>query len=215
MTTDDFLWSADPNHSAFWTATPTERRALGQEQVRLVSAVVRDHPIQVLGQFVSDGAAQAATLSLEDFDHKPTVRRSIAAWMTEPQGVVWRRSLAYHQAWPVHAMNLGLAAVLICSLVGLAALAAQTFVDRKDGAHEVSSWLLIAAFVIVTAVAANALVCGGLSGVIGRYQARIVAPLILLGVCAWIVVARRYGAPAADVRFPFATRRHLWSRNSV
>ena len=215
MTTDDFLWSAAPNHSAFWTATPTERRALGQEQARLVSAIVRDRPTQALAQFAADGAAQAMTLSLEDFDHKPTVRRSIAIWMTEPQGAIWRGSLAYRQAWPIHAMNLGLVAVVISSLVGLAALTAQTITEPTGGEPDIGYRLLFAAFVVLAALAANALVCGGFSGVIGRYQARIVAPLILLGVSAWIVVAQRYRGHAADVALPLAARRHLWSRNSV
>ena len=195
ISTDDFLWSADPAHAAFFTASLEDRRAMAHEQSALVAAVVRDRPLAAARDFVADGASQLATLSLEDFNHKPSVRQSIDAWMVGPDATSWRASMAYRQAWPIQPMNLVLAWLVIASVVLIAVLAVQTVFNCPAAEDDDRRRLLMAAFVIVAAITANAAICGGLSGVFGRYQSRIVAPLILAGLGAAVIATRQREQP--------------------
>ena len=195
MSTDDFLWSSDPAHAAFFTASPDDRRAMAHEQSALVSAIVRAHPVEAARDFVTDGARQLTTLSLADFNHKPSVRQSIDAWMVGPDAATWRASMAYRQAWPIEPMNLVLAWLVLASVVIIAVLAVQHRFNCPDAHDDERHRLLLAAFVVIAAIVANAAICGGLSGVFGRYQSRIVAPLILTGLGAAVIATRRRDQP--------------------
>jgi hypothetical protein len=184
MSTDDFLWSSDPGKSAFWTASPAERTALGNEQFRFAATVLHDDPVSVVRQILADGVSQFVDMSLEDFNHKPSVRASLDSWMVGPDAKVWRASMAYRRAWPVDILNeieLGMFALALAGLVALCIRARAPVAFRPEDER---IRVLLAGFVIVAAVAANALICGGLSGIFGRYEARVTAPLILIGLIA-------------------------------
>jgi hypothetical protein len=188
MPTDVFLWSGDPDRSAFWTATPAQRSALGAEQLRFALSVVRDDPVGVTRQFVMDGAAQFADMRMDEFNHKDSVRASIASWMVEPDAAAWRASLAYRKAWPTGLMNGVEATAFVLGLLALIALALRTSRSRPDEAQlrVLSAGLMIFALTVI-----NAFVCGGLSDIFGRYQARVAAPLILIGLVALRSLATR------------------------
>lgn len=181
MPTDVFLWSTDPDHSAFWTATPEQRATLDREQGRFVLAVTHDDPWGVARQLFIDGLTQAADMRMDEFNHKDSVRRSIEAWMVGPDAVVWRGSLAYRKAWPVQLLNAIEAGAVVLALAALAALVVQALLSPPS---EARSRVLSAGLMIVVLVTANAFVCGGLSDIFGRYQARVAAPLILIGLIA-------------------------------
>ena len=84
-------------------------------------------------------------------------------------------------------MTLALAAVSLASLASLLGLGLQAVRGRAD---EKTSRLLSAALVVFACVVANAAACGGLSGVYGRYEARVLAPLIILGGFALALILR-------------------------
>jgi hypothetical protein len=122
MPTDDFLWSADPTKSAFWTASPAERAMLGNEQFRFAAAVAKDDPLGVAREIADDGASQFFDMSLRDFNHKDTVRAALESWMVEPEATIWRASMAYRKAWPIPLLDGLEHAAFALGLAGLAAL---------------------------------------------------------------------------------------------
>ena len=97
MPTDVFLWSGDPVRSAFWTASPAERVALGGEQFRFAEAVVRDDPLGVARQFLADGASQFADMRMDEFNHKDSVRIG----MEDLDGGAGRRGLGAPACRPI------------------------------------------------------------------------------------------------------------------
>ena len=184
MPTDDFLWSTQADRSAFWTASPAQRSALGAEQFRFAADVFHDDPLAVIRQVAADGAAQFADMSFEDFNHKAGVRASLESWMVGPDAKVWRASMAYRQAWPIRVLDGIELAALVLGITGLAALAVRAGAGAKFRPDDERIRILMAGFVIAVIGVANALVCGGLSDIFGRYQARVTAPLILVGLIA-------------------------------
>ena len=184
MATDEFLWSADPHRSAFWTATTAERTALGREQFALALAVVRDDPAGVLRQFVIDGATQFGDMSLFEINHKDSVRRGMEGWMAGPDADRWRASMAWRKAWPTGLMDFIQLSGVALAVGGLVALTLRAGSRHSLRPDDDRLRILQAGAVILIAVTANAVVCGGLSDIFGRYQARVTAPLILIGLMA-------------------------------
>jgi hypothetical protein len=184
MPTDDFLWSTARDKSAFWTASPSERTKLGDEQFRFAAAVFHDNPLAVMGQVASDGVTQFADMSLEDFNHKDSVRASLDEWMVGPDAKVWRASMAYHKVWPVRLLNGIELGAFVLGLAGVAALCVRARTPVRFRPEDERIRVLLAGFLIIATVTANAAVCGGLSDIFGRYQARVTAPLILIGLIA-------------------------------
>jgi hypothetical protein len=193
MPTDVFLWGVDPNHSAFWTASPAQRAALGAEQFRFARAVVRDDPLGVARQVLADGASQFADTRMDEFNHKDSVRASMEEWMVGPDAAVWRASMAYRKAWPAPLLDAVEVAAFALGLAGLAALAVPG--QRGTAPDETRARLLVAGLMAVVMTLANAVVCGGLSDIFGRYQARVTAPVILIGLTALAAVLARVKRP--------------------
>jgi hypothetical protein len=138
----------------------------------------------VAREVAADGLSQFIDMSLRDFNHKDTVRAALESWMVEPQATVWRASMAYRKAWPIPLLDGLEHAAFALGLAGLFALCIRAYAPVRFCPDDERIRVLLAAFLIVTAVVANAVICGGLSGVFGRYQARITAPLILIGLMA-------------------------------
>jgi hypothetical protein len=193
MATDSFLWSADANRSVFWTATPADRTALGVEQFKFAAAVARDEPVAVARQFVIDGATQFADMRMDEFNHKDSVRTSIEGWIVGPDAKVWRASLAYRKGWPVVLMDAVELGAVVLALLSLTVLAVRSARAAPDDSR---LRVLSAGMMTAVLVLANAVVCGGLSDIFGRYQARITAPLIVIGAMALAELVRR-GATSA------------------
>jgi hypothetical protein len=202
MSTDSFLWSGDPAKSVFWTASPEERRALGREQFGFALAVAADDPLGVARQVLADGLGQFADMSMFEFNHKENVRANMTAWMVDPDAQAWKRSMAWRRAWPTGLMDQ---IQFIAFSAGAAGLLALALTRLSAGAGGLRERVLVAGAVVSAALLANALVCGGLADIFGRYQARLSGPLILVGLFAWsALVQRRAAGSAAPVIEPEA-----------
>ena len=200
METDDFLWGASPPHAAFWTADPMTRVALGNEQFKFAAAVFAENPLGVARQVITDGWTQARDMSLFEVNHKDNVRAAMQVWMVGPDAVQWRASMAYRKAWPTALLDIVEEAMVLTAALALAALAFRTRAGVQ--ADAASSAILIAGLVVLAALLGNALICGGLSGIFGRYQARITAPFILVGLAA--LTQLRRGRPGSGPSAPGA-----------
>jgi hypothetical protein len=197
MTSNEFLWSITPPKTAFSTASLRDQAALGKEQVRFVLQVAKEEPLKVGAAFVSDWASQLVTLSLDGLNTDDDARMGLPPLMPDQARAQWMRSLTYRDGWPVDAMNLALNALTALALAALLALTVKTLANRGRQPNEDTSRLLAAGFIAAAGLLANAAVCGGMSGVFGRYEARISAPFILLGWFALALMIRERRARAA------------------
>jgi hypothetical protein len=191
MSVDDFLWAEGPKDGVFETASSADRRALGAEQTRFALAVVRAYPVEQALASIRNAAAQALDTELSDFNYKPSVGASLSARSPPAYARVVQRTLAYREGWPVGVLWL-LQSVIVLAAAG-AAMGAAAHVGRSGSRPEAAPALQLFCFVAV-GVLANALVCGALSTLYGRYEARVIwtVPLAAaaLLLAAWPLRAR-------------------------
>jgi hypothetical protein len=171
MDVDDFLWGDGPK-GVFDTAPSSERRALGDEQTRFALAVVRAYPIDQALASARNIVAQAFETELSDFDYKSVVATSLTSRVPPAYARVLERTAAYRQGWPLGAA-WALQAIVTMAALGVA-LGAGLHARRPEAENEAGSAAGRLFAMIVVGVAANAAVCGALSTLYGRYEARVV-----------------------------------------
>jgi hypothetical protein len=170
MGVDDFLWGQG-SAGVFETATSDQRRALGDEQFRFALAATRAYPLQQAAASARNAALQLVDTDLSDFDYKPSLRASLTARAPPAAAAEIRRSLAFREGWPLGPLWTIQSSVLLASLIGAVALAGRT---RRGGVDPQASGAILLFGLILIGVLANGVVCGVLSTLYGRYQARVV-----------------------------------------
>ena len=168
MGVDDFLW-APGWRGVFNDASPTDRAALGAEQTRFALAATMAYPVEQITASARNAALQVVDTDLGDFNYKPSVAASITARMPADAAAALEHTPAYHQAWPLLPLWALQSAVLLASLAAGAWLALR---PRANGG-EPSPATELFGFVLV-GVLGNGVVCGVLSTLYGRYEARVV-----------------------------------------
>jgi hypothetical protein len=194
MDVDDFLW-APGQAGVFESASGAERRALGDEQARFALAAARAYPLQQAAASVRNAALQSLDTELSDFDYKPSLRASLTSRTPPAAAQAIRASLAYAEGWPLGPLWALQSAVVLASLAAAAWLAGRTRPGAPAASPEASRAVLLFALVVV-GVLANGVVCGVLSTLHGRYEARVIWT-VPLAACALALVSRR---PAAVQR---------------
>jgi hypothetical protein len=198
MGVDDFLWGQG-RRGVFDGASSADRRALGDEQARFALAVVRAYPVRQAAASAANAGLQILDTDLSDFDYNATVRASLTARTPPAAAETIRRSLAYRGAWPLGPLWALQSAASLAALAGAAGLALRS---RGAGRSEAPVAILFLALVVV-GVLANGVVCGVLSTLYGRYEARVVwllplAAAALALVCSPVPLgARRAGLQPA------------------
>jgi hypothetical protein len=170
MQVDDFLW-ADGRAGVFETASMADRRALGTEQADFAVAVVRAYPLEQALASARNAAAQVFDTELSDFNYKPSVAGSLTSRAPPAYAQVLRRTVAYREGWPLEGLWQ------VQSMAALAALSAMVgAAPRARRARAGSDAAAAAHFagLALAGVLANAVVCGVLSTLWGRYEARVV-----------------------------------------
>lgn len=202
MSVDDFLWASGQD-GVFETASSADRRAMGGEQTRFALAVARAYPLDQALASARNVAAQAVATDLSDFNYKPSVAASLTGRTPPAEADVLRQSLAYRRGWPLGAF-WALQSILVLASAA-AAMGAGLRASRPGARPEAASAIRLVGLV-VAGVLANAVVCGALSSLYGRYEARVIWTLPLaagaLLLAAWPrgALSLRRGAPHADPR---------------
>jgi hypothetical protein len=140
---------------------------------------------------------QVFDTDLGDFNYSTHVRGDFAATLPANPRAAMRNTLAYREGWPLPALWWPQNAVLAASLVAIAVMAARA--PKAGAAHREPSDALIFAILIVIGVLANGAVCGVLSTLYGRYQARVVW-LIPLAAALLALAQARSRSSAARLR---------------
>jgi hypothetical protein len=185
MSVDDFLWGQG-DKGVFDGASADERRALGAEQTRFALSVVRAYPVQQALASARNAVLQTFDTELSDFNYKPTLRTALSARMPPGPAAALRGSLAWREGWPIGPLWA------LQSAVDLVALAAAAWLATRRGptgaaSPDVAPAALLFALILV-GVLANGVVCGVLSTLYGRYEARVVWTLPL-AACTLALVA--------------------------
>ncbi len=176
---DTMLWSDNSRDGIFSTLDEDEKRQLGREDIRFYLAVMREYPADVLGSILWSTGEQALAFKLDHFNYIPEHREGARAHLP-PEAFAWvEQSGAYRGTIPIKPTLMVTTAMTIVSLFLLAAVSLSRrgrAVWRTPGAS--------AALLILLAVIANVVICGGMSTPHGRYLMRIIW-LLPLGVIAW------------------------------
>lgn len=197
---DHFLWGQTERDGVFQTASPADRRALGEEQVRFALAAVRADPLGQARASLANAVQQLGDSDLSDFDYKPSLRQTFAASLPAETRRTMARTAAWAEAWPVAglwALQIAVTGALTLGAAILTLRRAPAVPAAEAGLRRALEFLTL----VVVGVLANAVVCGVLSSVNGRYEARMIwcAPLAL---AAWLILrlqAERAARPAVGL----------------
>ena len=185
---DIMLWSEDPREGIFSTLGEDSKRQLGGEDVRFYLAVLREYPGEVIGSIIRSSGEQALAFDLDHFNYVAEHREGARSHLP-PEIFSWvERSAAYRGTVPVAPTIFVTIAVTLLSLILLAA----GFASRTGRA----SWRspgAAAALLILLALAANVVICGGMSTPHARYLMRIVWLLPLAVIAFAAAMPRRRG----------------------
>ena len=177
MGVDDFLWGQG-QHGVFNDASPTDRAALGAEQARFAIAAALAYPVQQITASARNAVLQVVDTDLSDFNYKPSVAASLTGRMPADAAAKLEHTPAYSQAWPLVPLWALQSAVLLASLTAGAWLALR---PRTPASAERAPAAELFGFILV-GVLANGVVCGVLSTLYGRYEARVVWVIPLAAV---------------------------------
>jgi len=171
MDVDHFLWGTTDKDGVFQTVSADQRRALSDQDARFAASVAAAYPVSQAAASIRNAALQMVDVDLSDFDYKPSLRSGFAQTLPSSAFAAQRQTRAFAEAWPVATLSLLQSAVAIAALLLIGVYAARPL--RGSAAIEPSSAMILAVLILV-GVFANGAVCGVLSTLYGRYQARVV-----------------------------------------
>jgi hypothetical protein len=180
---DQILWEEEPNGVWLVADRATQLRLLS-EQPRFVAGVLMHDPMSVVTGAARNFARQLATFRVQpDFDTQPAVLAHFGEWAglekSAANGI--QGALAYRKAFPFAALDI---VSLVATVAALFFLAWKLVQARMHPAEPDREQQILTAFALalLMGILANAAVCAGVSGVVDRYQARVIwlVPLVAL-----------------------------------
>lgn len=182
---NDFLWQS-PRTTAWINSSDASRIAVVAEQRVIIEAVLTRYPLTQLARSLANAAEQLWTTGLGEFEINP----AIDLGMRPPE---FAEPLARYHASAVVRDRLSLAplATAWAVIYGLAAAITLALLLgwRRLGLNPATVGVVVTVF---AGIIVNAAVNGALSGVFGRYGARV-AWLALFGLIALIASRRGSG----------------------
>jgi len=165
----EFLFGTQPGRSVFEVASYDQRRAISQEQFRFFLAVLRYDPAGVLRTSVRDAGEQLLDFRLNTFRYDPGMKDVMDR--TFPVSVLARvqASASYRGTLPIRTLSVILYGLVFGSLGYLLAVLSGRWRKRTMSADlkRMFGWVCVG-------IVVNAGVCGALSAIDSRYQARVI-----------------------------------------
>jgi len=183
LSSDILLWDENPNRSLFRGLSPQEQRLSAFQQRRFVLSVVKEDPLWVFATAAENGLRQLVDFQLAEFNYGDVARERFNEAVPPALLGQLTSTRAFHETMPVRAMEIVASLATFLSLVLLAVVLGWGRA-RITNLHVLRGYCLV----IVAGIAANAIICGVISGPNGRYQMRVVW---ILPVVAASVVASR------------------------
>jgi len=192
---DDFLWSGEPGIGVFSAVDYATRTRLQDEELNFVTETIAAYPLEQLQAAATHWLDQLASFAVSpDFGRARQSWDSMSLGDTIPeQAANYQAGLAYRQLFPFAAFDLAQGVTAIAALAWL--------LVRLGGTKRGPLWRAAIVAILATLVV-NAALCGMLSGVNDRYQARIVwllpaAALLLINAEA---AATTRSTPRSSIR---------------
>ena len=188
MSTDEFLWSADPRHGLLKLVSPAERVAIAAEANTVVWGAIREHPLAQLRASLANFGGQLVNVGATQFGIGPISPPGATPGLS-PLLVDYRDSRVAHRRMPLGAMSRLMALTYFAGALILALL-----LWRRPGRARI---LTIAhgrvVALLVGGVIVNAAVCGVVAGNYDRYQGRVawLIPFTTICVLSWWWQRRR------------------------
>lgn len=165
-----FLWGVEGGGGVSWKdMSPALKRRVSLEDFGFAGAVFRYAPFEFVQFFGKDVLRQIRSFSLVEFQYAPNNKRGFDEKLPPRNRAEVDRSRAYSCNLPTRALSILNYVFVAAALVFLA----QRRIIRGGGSRgDGRRWKLTAW--IITGAVINATVCGAVSGVFPRYQARVV-----------------------------------------
>ena len=190
LDSEAFLFGAEPGKSVFATASHDERHALSREQFRFLIAVLRYEPVATIESGIRNAAWQFVDFGISDFSYAPTEKSYLDHTLPASRLPALHASAAYRGKVPANMLTYFYGSVAALSLLYLALLWLGWLPAwRMDGTVKGLCCWMLAGLVV------NAIVCGSLSGIFPRYQARVIwlVPLIAIAAANRLLMLRSHG----------------------
>jgi hypothetical protein len=191
-TQDDFLWNDDPAIGVFSVSNYEARKRLKAEELSFVIGAITSYPLWQADASAEHWVQQLASIGLSEFHQAKPSWDSMAFDRVIPeQGKIYKSGLAYQGYFPLKVCDWVQQITLIISIAWLVLRFTSPDVRSALGHSRVhgpniETILVSAAVGLSGALVVNAAVCGVLSGVNDRYQARLIwlVPfLAMLALC--------------------------------
>jgi hypothetical protein len=177
MSSYDFLFATEPGKSVYEMASYEQRRALSEENFRFLFAVLRYDPAGFVKAGLRNSAGQFLDFKLLGFrydaEEKDTMDRTFPIQVLAQM----RAGAAYRGTMPAATLTVLVYLFVIGSVVYLVLALSGRIPGRRmsNPIKEIFFW-------ITAGIVLNATICGGISAIESRYQARVVwlIPLVAL-----------------------------------
>jgi hypothetical protein len=206
-TSDDLLWSVDPAASLYTLSSETDRKRMRVEDFRFAAAVVSTLPAEVFQAAASNAWREFWTISTEDTRHyAASCRDSVCPVSTKLAATIRSANIENIDHPPPIIADMQ-TAITFLSMGGFVILLLRRMTHnpwavaaRLDPSGDTDGFIILSIGLLLI-FSANGALCGALSGVYARYQARL-AWLFPLMAVVWILAAwdRRAGHSPSNPR---------------
>jgi hypothetical protein len=174
---ESFLWSEDKGTGVFNVADPQTKQVLGEEQIRFALAIVPSN----LGPFVSgvfrDSLRQLTAIGIGEYRYNASGLAFFKTRLPSRDFQQMASSLAARSDTYVvfgSTVSYLTAVISVLAIIALLTCALRpTSHARETGTQQQHDWRA-ATYILCAGVLLNAIICGGLSSVNNRYEARVI-----------------------------------------
>ncbi len=167
MTENDFLWSREEGKAVLGTADRDTRTAIAAESNAIVLGTLKAYPLEQAAATARNVMVQLGDVGVGEFalvPSDPVAPVPMLRWALDHY-----RTSAIAEGWmPLDAISVLMRGVYFAALVGIGTLLWPRPRGPAPGTPDVRFVLLL-----LTGIAANALVSGAVAGVFDRYQGRV------------------------------------------
>jgi len=187
LSSDTLLWDENPNRSLFKGLSPQEQRLSASQQRKFVIAVAEENPLWVFTTAAENGLRQFFDFRLAEFNYGDVGRQRFSQTIPPPLLGSLTTTRAFRDTMPVQPIEITSACSTLLSLLLLAFLLGGGEGKAIYNRDAIRAYCVA----VIAGLAANAFICGVISGPHGRYQMRVV--WILPVIAASVLASRARG----------------------
>lgn len=188
MTENQFLWNGAEHMDGFAAMSGEDKARIAAEQMPIVIGTLRTHGLEQMERSGAAAVRQFFTVGITEYAVQPRDRSPRLPLYSDLKA--YSDSGIARRTMPLRPISL---VMFGCYLLGWAVIvAAGAGLRRKQEANPRSNDMICATALAMFGILGNAVICGMISGVFDRYQARV-AWLVPLFAAA-ILLRRRHAA---------------------